>query len=335
MYRRFLIVGILVLIVFGMSNSLVVANSGCEINPEYCFAFDDGGGSAGPDGSSFDEAIEAPLISTIEGTITTSKQEIYYEFTLSMPKVVIIESSNAGNASLDLKGTLYNSSEVEIIYSYDKVESLTNVNLNFYIVQVLTPGSYYLHIERESGYGNFEFNIATTSYEESFGSRYTADDFIYSMTSADANGVVYYRSNLPSEYTDELNAAIAEWESVTDAYGNQLVQFIDVENQSNIMHDLYITMGFTFCSTPDAIGEWYQNADMGAGTFDVICLNSDWFNLFDDYQIYRIILHELGHSLGMKHNGVFGRSVVMQALTHHGLSGLSYWDKKALISRWG
>jgi hypothetical protein len=155
------------------------------------------------------------------------------------------------------------------------------------------------------------------------------------MTSADANGVVYYRSNLPSEYTDELNAAIAEWESVTDAYGNQLVQFIDVENQSNIMHDLYITMGFTFCSTPDAIGEWYQNADMGAGTFDVICLNSDWFNLFDDYQIYRIILHELGHSLGMKHNGVFGRSVVMQALTHHGLSGLSYWDKKALISRWG
>lgn len=126
------------------------------------------------------------------------------------------------------------------------------------------------------------------------------------------SSVTHLSEFMPSGYLNEIRRAFATWSSIADITFNEIVDgggtFGDNGNPASYIADIRIG-GMYIDGTPyleDILGYSYPPYTAYAGAGDIILDrgNVDTFGIGPgaEIDIFSLVLHELGHSIGIDHN---------------------------------
>lgn len=260
-------------------------------NDESGIVFDDGGGGNPTyDGASYSDAIPVESGNYYYKSFKNSYDPVYFTFTLSSMKFIDVYSS------YDSFGTEV---KVELVNDdYDTIDNDINSgssdNYAFRLMSMLSGGKYYLKVYKENtetgGSFYLYFNTETEcSCVNDF------DDLTKSSNSVNNYDEIVYKLEDGFIYSNQFSSAVTMWNNMEqvnivshDVITHDLTLYIEKINEANNIAGLWRLGGYVL-----------DGPQGGVELGDLIQINQYYLSTYSNEEQIRIIVHELGHALGM------------------------------------
>ena len=214
---------------------------------------------------------------------------MYFKLIISSEKF-IDASSIYSSDRIDVDVKLYSSS-----YTLITDDSDSGVDKNFNLLYRLNAGTYFLEVVN-GGYqtGDFYFQCNNLAISQRVNS---LDNLVTGLDSVDDDNEIIYQVSTTFPYMENLNDAILSWNNL---------QYVSIINENSTNKNITIRID-SFYENNNIDGIWSKDGVTLAGPggdipiADLLMVNEYSFEEFEysDNQITRILMHELGHALGL------------------------------------